>query len=136
MEAVEYPRSLQWVGPMKCRSCRKLTLAWRSSGMSICFPHFYCNKCSNVIHREADQVAVYAGGSQELLDQIVSTLPQCSCGGQFSAGTNPKCVHCNFEFAHQDDIVKRLEDPHMIVVDGACVFGDTKKPYQVRITNK
>ena len=81
-------------------------------------------------------LAVYAGGSQELLDQIVSTLPQCSCGGQFSAGTNPKCVHCNFEFAHQDDIVKRLEDPHMIVVDGACVFGDTKKPYQVRITNK
>ncbi len=35
---------------------------------------------------------------------------------------------------HNDrDVVQRLHDPNMIVIDGACVFSDRKPPYCVRI---
>jgi hypothetical protein len=133
MEVVEYPRSLQWVGDMKCPRCGKLTPAWRSSGMSQSFPHFYCDRCSNVIHRDADQQLVWEKATQELLDKVAAALPECLCGGRFRPGANPKCQHCGAEMPHQADAVQRLHDPHMIVVDGACVFSDRRGPYQVRI---
>ena len=37
---------------------------------------------------------------------------------------------------HQGDAVGRLGDPHMIVVDGVCVFSDEKDPYRVRIIDE
>ena len=74
--------------------------------------------------------------SQELLEQISADLPGCPCGGRFVPGANPKCAHCGAEFPHQNDSVTRLHDPHMIAVDGACVFSDEGEPYQVRITEK
>ncbi len=135
MNVIEYSTSLQWVGTMKCPKCDQTTLAWRSSGMSQCFPHFYCNLCSNVIHRRKDQALVWETKSQEILDQISEDLPDCPCGGRFSPGENPKCAHCGEEFPHQSDPVFRLDDPHMIVVDGACVFSDEKEPYRVKIKN-
>jgi len=133
MKTVEYPTTLQWVGKMQCPKCNKQTFAWQSSGMSQCFPHFYCDRCSNVIHRMKDQCLVWESKSQQLLDQIVADLPACSCGGHFSANTNPKCSHCGSDFPHQSDPVTRLHDPHMIVIDGACVFSDEKEPYKVKI---
>lgn len=133
MEVVEYPRSLQWVGDMKCPRCERLTPAWRSSGMSQCFPHFYCDRCSNVIHRKADQELVWETATKELVDQIAATLPECPCGGRFRPGANPKCRHCGSEIPNSGDVVQRLGDPNMIVIDGACVFSDGKEPYRVRI---
>lgn len=132
MKVVEYKRSLQWVGDLQCPQCNRLTPAWRSSGMSDCFPHFYCDRCSNVIHRASDQDLVWGEKSQELLDQIAASLPDCPCGGRFAPDNNPKCVHCGSQLKHQKDAVTRLHDPHMIVVDGACVFGG-KEPYTIRI---
>lgn len=135
MEIIKYPRSLQWVGDMKCPHCHKLTPAWRSSGMSHSFPHFYCDGCSNVIQRDADQQLVWEKATRELLDQIAQTLPQCPCGGRFRPGANPKCRHCGNEMPHAADPVQRLHDPFMIAIDGACVFSDRREPYQVRIVN-
>ena len=136
MKTVTYDTNLQWVGTMQCPKCHRITRAWQSSGMSECFPHFFCNKCSNVIHRREDQVLVWEGKSQELLDQIADTLPDCPCGGRFTPGANPKCVHCGADFPHQNDLVTRLHDGRMIAVDGACVFTDDSEPYRVKIVEK
>ena len=133
METVTYTRSNQWVGDLQCPRCNGLTPAWQSSGMSLCFPHFYCERCSNVIHRLSDQHLVWKQTSEELLCQIRESLPLCPCGGAFQPGANPKCSHCGYDIPHQDDPLTRLNDPHMIVVDGAIVFSDQREPYKVRI---
>lgn len=135
MKIVEYERSLQWVGDVQCPNCNGLTPAWRSSGMSNCFPHFFCDTCSNVIHRESDQLLVWNNKSQELLDQIAKTLPSCTCGGRFAPKCGPKCRYCKSEIHIVRDAIDYLHNPNMIVVDGACVFSDKREPYQVRIVN-
>lgn len=101
--------------------------------MSQAFPHFYCDRCSNVIHRDKDQQLVWDKATQELLEAIAADLPACPCGGRFRPGSNPKCAHCGKDLQHQSDSVTRLHDPHMIAVDGACVFLDRRAPYRVRI---
>ena len=133
MKTVEYDLRNQWVGFMRCPKCDKDTPAWRSSGMSQCFPHFYCDTCSNVIRRLEDQKLVWNGKSRELLEEIVASLPRCSCGGVFVAGAAPKCRHCGAEYSDSRDPVDRLHDPHMIVMDGATVFKDNGPEYIVKI---
>ncbi|WP_318434809.1 hypothetical protein [Photobacterium leiognathi] len=133
MKVVEYDRSLQWVGDVKCPKCNGLTPAWRSSGMSECFPHFFCDTCSNVIQRESDKKIVWHDKSQEALEKIAKTLPKCSCGGQFAPSCGPKCKHCNTEIPIVRDAVEYLHNPNMIVVDGACTFSDKREDYMVRI---
>jgi hypothetical protein len=80
-----------------------------------------------------DQSVVWESKSKEKMEEIADDLPDCPCGGRFRPGANPKCNHCREEFPHQSDPVTRLHDPHMIVVDGACVFSDEKEPYRVKI---
>jgi hypothetical protein len=134
MRTVHYGSKAPWVGAMSCPSCHRLTAAWQSSGMSESFPHFYCDTCSNVIHRESDKDLVYrAEATQELLDTIAGSLPDCPCGGHFKPGANPKCPHCNAEYAHQWDPVERLLVPHMILLDGACLVRDRLYSYQISI---
>ncbi|HEV7278637.1 MAG TPA: hypothetical protein VGN57_00370 [Pirellulaceae bacterium] len=101
--------------------------------MSDCFPHFFCDRCSNVIHRDYDQYLVWYDATQKLLDEISGTLPECPCGGRFAPGGGPKCRRCGAEFENQDDPIRRLHDPFMFVVDGACVFSDGGKLYRVKI---
>ena len=100
--------------------------------MSDCCPHFYCDRCSNAIQREADKKLIWDEQSSELLARIAASLPACPCGGRFIPGANPKCPKCRAEFKHQDEPVRRLVDPHVILVDGAAFFGD-REPYRVRI---
>ncbi|TPG64497.1 hypothetical protein [Hymenobacter nivis] len=133
METVEYSRSLQWVGNLRCPACARLTPGWRSSGMSECFPHFFCSDCSNVIHREADKELVYEAATPELLAQIAATLPVCPCGGRFTPGAGPKCQHCRAEIPLVADAVAYLHNPNMVVLDGAVCFSDRRPPYWVRI---
>ena len=106
--------------------------AWRSSGMSGCFPHFYCTRCSNVIHREADKLLAWNRRDAAVVDEIAATLPECPCGGRFAPGANPKCRYCGHEFLNDAPALIRLDDPHIIVMNGACFFGD-RGPYRVRI---
>lgn len=125
MKTVRYSPGDPWTGDMQCPQCAVVTHAWRSSGMSDCRPHFYCDSCSNVLFRQSDWGLVYQRGSNaEVLAEIARTLPACPCGGRFTPGANPKCSACRAEFAHQNDVVARLDDPQMIVVDEACVCGD------------
>jgi hypothetical protein len=133
MKVVEYDKSLQWVGDLKCNPCDGLTPAFRSSGMSDCFSHFFCDTCSNVIHREADKSLMWGGKSQEILNQISKTLPKCNCGGQFAASCGPKCKHCNSEIEVVNNAVDYLHNPNIIVIDGACAFSDEREPYIVHI---
>lgn len=137
MKIVHYASNAPWVGNMQCPSCAKLTPAWQSSGMSESFPHFYCDKCSNVIHREQDKELVYpVEPTQELLDKIAATLPDCPCGGHFRPGANPKCPNCNVEYAHQWNPVQRLTVPFLILLDGSCLIRDRLYSYEVCIGSK
>jgi hypothetical protein len=137
MEIIEYSRSLQWVGDLKCPACTQLSPGWRSSGMSECFPHFFCSDCSNVIVRDADKQLLYdaAAASAELLARIAATLPECPCGGRFTPGAGPKCRHCHQQIPLVADAVAYLTNPHMVVLDGAVSFSDYRPPYQVRIVD-
>ena len=136
MEIVEYDRTNQWVGDLQCPHCQQLTPAWRSSGMSECFPHFFCTDCSNVIHRQADKDLVWEAATPALLTQITATLPTCPCGGHFAPEAGPKCRHCHQPIPVVADPVAHLHNPNMIVIDGAACFSDQRPPYQVRIVEK
>ena len=137
MKVVYYKSDAPWVGSMKCPECARLTPAWQSSGMSESFPHFYCDTCSSVLHRESDKELVYsAEPTQELLNRIAQILPACMCGGQFRPGANPKCPHCRAEYAHEWDPVKRLTLPFMILLDGSFLIRDRLYSYQVSIGSR
>lgn len=127
----------QWNGTMRCRYCFHAVKAFRSSGMSEAFPHFYCNQCSNAIHRDTDNSLVYYVASSELsmdlVNTIAATLPDCPCGGRFTPGANPKCPICCTEFKHQNDVVKRLTDYHVIVINGACLFSDNGLSFRIQM---
>ena len=132
MKTVTYRTTDRWVGTMTCPACRCATPAWRSSGMSDCWPHFYCNRCSNAVWRLEDQDSAWERQDEETLAAIAATLPDCPCGGSFVPGANPKCPGCGAEFTHQNEPLKRLTDPCVILIDGACFFG-TGEPYRVEI---
>lgn len=133
MKIVRYSTRDQWVGTMKCPCCSYVVRAWRSSGMSDIAPHFYCDQCSNAIHREADKEASWERQTEEILNDIATKLPDCPCGGRFRPGANPKCPKCNEEFRHSDSPLQRLTDPHVILIDGACFYSD-REPYCVKIS--
>ncbi|HEX8429012.1 hypothetical protein [Hymenobacter sp.] len=133
MKIVEYERSLQWVGYLHCPTCNKDNVGWRSSGMSEAFPHFYCSLCSNVILQGKAKELVYYEATPELLAQVSATLPACPCGGQFTPTVGPKYSWCHHEIPLINDPVKHLQNPNMVVLDGACVIYDQGESYQVRI---
>jgi hypothetical protein len=101
--------------------------------MSECYPHFYCDQRSNSIQCDSDNALVYNEQSAQLVQSIAASLPPCPCSGHFKPGADPKGPVCHTPFKHQDDVVKRLTDPYIIILDGACRFSDEKEPYQVKI---
>ena len=133
MDVVRYPTTNPWVGIMTCPKCQHAVPAWKASGMSECWPHFYCDRCSNAIYRKGDQRIACTERSGAIVERIAATLPHCPCGGRFVPAANPKCPLCRTEFTHQDDAVRRLTDPHVIVLNGACFFSDERPPYRVEI---
>jgi len=108
---------------MDCPFCNYNFRYMKYSGMSMSFPHFYCNTCSNVIRRESDFDKVMKNKiTVDLLNEITKSLPNCPCSGKFSPETNPKCPHCEHEIPHQRSAIERLTDPYLIVVQGAKLF--------------
>lgn len=135
MKTVEYKRDNPRIREVKCPNCSDKVSAWTSSGMSACFPHFYCDCCSNLYLYEEGKKAIQDGEpTQELVRELETQLPACPCGGRFKAGENPKCPNCRHEFKHQGNAAQRLTDPHMIVLDQACVYSDNRDPYRVVIS--
>ena len=100
--------------------------------MSDCWPHFYCDTCSNAFYRAEDKDLAWNERNETVVKTLAETLPFCPCGGRFRPGANPKCPSCRADFSHQHDPVQRLTDPCVIVMDGACLFG-VDEPYQVAI---
>ena len=134
MEKVKYKKNDPWVRHIECPNCKSIVFAWLSSGMSASYPHFYCDKCSNVILRESDKEKVWNGGAnEEILNEIDNSLPKCKCGGKFKVGTNPKCPNCGFEFTHQNNSLQRLKDPHMILINNAVLYDENGPKYSCKI---
>lgn len=136
LQVMNYERSNRWVGRMNCANCHYTVWAWRSSKMGDCWPHFYCTKCSNAIHRKADQFLAWANQSARTLGLIAATLPPCPCGGQFRPGARPKCPVCRHDFPNSDNPVSRLTDPTVVVLHGACLFSDMHGPFRVCIEDE
>ena len=134
---VTYSLGDPFVGQMTCSQCGAVTPAWRSSGMSACEPHFYCNRCSNAVVMESCKEFIWCEErklDETLLLKITERLPSCHCGGRFQAGANPKCKYCNHEFSHQNTAIQRLTDPHVILVNGAAMCDESGEiKYTVKI---
>ena len=88
------------------------------------YPHFYCDRCSNAFfsraqHERVDRATV----DTETLTALEAELPSCPCGGRFRPGANPKCPACSAEVGHRHDLVSRLTDPFLVLVEGSALFG-------------
>ena len=113
-------RTLDPSSSTPCPKCDATIRFYRFGGMGNVCPHFYCDLCSNVFHRESDFELIYGREpSPELLTQIAATLPLCPCGGRFSADSSPKCPACGHQIQHQSSPERRLFDPHAIVIENA-----------------
>lgn len=109
-----------------CPHCGVPIRFYRFGGMGNICPHFYCDTCSNVFHRESDFERIYhQERTRQLLEQIAATLPSCPCGGRFAPEASPKCPTCHQDLSHQASVLERLNDPYAILVTGACLVLDT-----------
>jgi len=106
-----------------CPSCKGSIGYYWFSGMGELFPHFYCDRCSNVFFDPKIKKNIYYKESTNaLVEEIDKSLPHCPCGGQFKSGQNPKCPKCGFEFKHQSNPIQRLTDPYLILIEGAFLL--------------
>ncbi len=118
---------------MDCPECNVSTPVWQSSGMSECYPHFYCDRCSNAIHWEHGKDHLLDKGSaEEALKIITSELPKCDCGGQFSPGQAPKCK-CGYVFYFKADPIERLSEPNVLILSGSKFYPYNSAPYVLKI---
>lgn len=110
----------------ECPDCKATIEYWWTSDISACFPHFYCESCSNVFWRSSDRERVTSSNlSEGLAKRIASELPKCKCGGSYRAGANPKCPSCGHEFKHGGSINQRLTDPNVILLQGAIFTSES-----------
>lgn len=120
-----------------CPSCRSTVRFTTLHLQSTPTPFMYCDRCSNVLLRKADQAALNQRMAQQGADTAVvqayykemeQAAPQCSCGGHFTLWSNVKCPHCSFEFPYNDgvrDPAVRFYDSMIVVLEGAVVVGGT-----------
>ena len=107
----------------QCPGCAARIEYWRTSGMSECYPHFYCNTCSNILWRKRDYTILRDEKTdvRTAILQIVKTLPKCKCGGNFTLEAEPKCPFCGRELLgrQQISLELRAEEPHALLTEGA-----------------
>ncbi|MGC4031622.1 MAG: hypothetical protein QM754_07805 [Tepidisphaeraceae bacterium] len=104
-----------------CPDCGHSIEYWFTSGMSECFPHFYCDRCSSILWRREDRDQLTSPVADEafLLEKIISRLPGHRCGGQFKAGVGPRCPKCHHEFRREGPLEYQARSPNAILVEGA-----------------
>lgn len=105
-----------------CPTCAASIEYWHTSGMSECYPHFYCDTCSNVLWRKQDYNIIRPGhvNAEGAISQIIASLPKCKCGGHFTLDAGPKCPACGHEFKQQvANVELRATEPSAILIQGA-----------------
>ncbi len=106
-----------------CPKCGKTIEYWWTSGMSECFPHFYCEDCGSPIWREQDRRALWNDRSLERLKRdvakIFESLPPCHCGGRYTLDAGPRCPHCREEFPEELPFKERVYSPYITLLTGA-----------------
>jgi hypothetical protein len=111
-----------YTSQMKCPKCAASIEYWHTSGMSDCYPHFYCDTCSNVLWRKQDYETIRPDHVDvgRVLSQIIASLPKCKCGGHFTLDAGPKCPTCGYEFKQQvANAELRATQPHDVLIQGA-----------------
>src|ERR1700683_2219998 len=102
---------------IKCPKCAASIEYWSTSGMSECYPHFYCDTCSNVLYRHQDHLILRDEKSDVLaaIPLVIKSLPKCKCGGQFTLEAEPKCPSCGHELRRTSTSLElRAIDPFAI----------------------
>lgn len=105
-------------------------------------PFLYADGSNDVLLRESDSlklrthlaenIGIRAGNGYieelaKLWYEIERTSPEAPSGGRFKLWSNVKCPHCNKEMPYNNgnqDLAVRLNDPKVILIDGAVVLGD------------
>jgi hypothetical protein len=106
-----------------CPKCNKKIKYYRLGGMGQVYPHFYCDKCSNVYYNNEDkELVIKSDLTESLFNQIITNLPACPCGGHFCANKGPKCPYCNYRQPRTINIVSILTEPHAIIMKGYALF--------------
>jgi hypothetical protein len=105
-------------------------------------PFMYCERCSNVLKRRSDHVALYklwfSRPESERGDDLVmrfyeeleGVAPKCPCGGNFRIWANVKCPSCHYEIPYDRghrNPATRANDYAVIMLDGATMIGDDEK---------
>jgi hypothetical protein len=114
-----------YTSQMKCPKCAAGIEYWHTSGMSECYPHFYCDTCSNVLWRKRDYEIIRPDDAdvEQAMSRILASLPGCKCGGRFTLDAGPKCPACGYEFKQSVASVElRATEPHAILIQGAEMF--------------
>ena len=108
---------------MECPECGISIEYWWTSGMSMAFPHFYCEDCGSPIVRHKDKAAVwYIEEEEELrtkIDEIIAELPPCHCGGRYTLDGCPRCPKCKYRFSDEKPFKERVYMPHIYLLTGA-----------------
>lgn len=121
----------------KCPNCKadiSFTKLVNSVEMT---PFFYSDGSNDVLFRTNDRnkIRELTAKGQPSVEQLASawneilkTAPPAPSGGKFSLWANIKCPFCKTEFPYNNgihDLRVRLYDPHVVLIDGAVVVGDT-----------
>jgi transposase-like protein len=111
----------------QCPACNASIEYWWTSGMSECFPHFYCEGCGEAIWRERDKVRIFTSHDEAELKydmkEIVDNLPPCRCGGRYTIEAGPRCPDCRFDFADRSKSFSvRAYDPSIILLRGSRLY--------------
>ena len=118
-----------------CPVCGRLVEYWKSSGMSMMFPHFYCNRCHNPYWREKDQRAIYElktrSEVQVKISSILKELPKCSCGGSFTLDGGPVHPCCGHNPNKKYDFMNRVYNPNVYIFRGTKL-GIERLPKEVK----
>lgn len=116
-------------------------VAWSSPNV-----FFYSESGNDVLLRQSDSEKLQAVRSKSTVSlhdlektwvALLETAPAPPSGGRFTPWANIKCPHCRTEFPYNKgvrDLQARLQDPYVVLIDGATIIGDTlEESWKVKV---
>jgi endogenous inhibitor of DNA gyrase (YacG/DUF329 family) len=122
---------------LKCPTCTKDVLYTKLKNWDIPTPFFYCESYNDVLLRRRDndfsrqkieQGVHEPTDLEKVWNEILEDTPDCPHGKKFTLWANVRCPHCGKEFPYNQgvkNIAVRINEPEIILIDGAVVLGDT-----------